>query len=382
MPAPAELINLPHALTEIVVRQRAEYERVVRAIRWGEVPVWATSSSPSLPAVEMLGGAFEDLLSWPLMVREASAFVENAAGMLRAGSVVVVFADGARPPQEAARAARRRGAQVLAVTGGTGAAPAADAVTTPATLESDLALALPSSGAAAEGGLGAACLQQAAATQLALICARQLTRPQARLDRLERDWRDLPSHLDRIAGQLADGVAALARELAPRAPILLVGVGHHAPAARRAAALARQRSRRPVIGLDGAALESGWLQTLGEESAVVLLSPSSGWPAKASAELAPLIKERGSRLFVITGSNHYDLIRQARLSLILPELSDLAGSLLALAVAGWLGTELTPLNPARRSRNRDRIQQGGSPDLDNRLQPKSHRSNDPSSKNN
>jgi len=360
MPAPAELINLPHALTEIVVRQRPGYERVVRAIRWGEVPVWAAASAPSLPAAEMLGRAFEDLLSWPLMVREASAFAEDAAGMLRPGSVVVIFADGTKPPQEAARAAHRRGAQVLMVTGGTGAVPAADAVTTPTIAESGLALALPWSGAAAEGDLGAACLQQAAATQLALIGARQLTRPAERLDRLERDWRDLPSHLDRLAGQLAEGVAALARELAPRAPILLAGLGHHAPAARRAAALARQRWRRPVIGVDGAALESGWLPALGEESAVLLVSPSSGRPAKAAVELAGLIKERGSRLFVITGSNHYDLIRQARLSLILPELSDLAGSLLALAVAGWLGTELGPLNAPRRSRDRGNIQQGGS----------------------
>jgi len=360
MPAPAELIDLPRALTEIVVRQRPEYERIVRAIRWGEVPVWAAASAPSLPAAEMLAHAFEDLVSSPLMVREASAFAEDAAGMLRPGSVVVVFADGTKPPQDAIRAARRRGAQVLVVTGGPGPAPAADAETTPARAKSELAITLPSSGAAAEGGLGAACLQQAAATQLALISARQLTRPQARLERLERDWRDLPSHLDRMMGQLGDGVAALARELAPRAPILLVGDGHFAPAAKRAAALGRQRSRQPVIGLAGAALESGWLQTLGEESAVVLLSPSGGRPAKAAVELAGLIKERGSRLFVITGSNHYDLIRQARLGLILPELSDLAGSLLALAVAGWVGAELAPVNPARRPRNRKNIQPGGS----------------------
>jgi DNA-binding MurR/RpiR family transcriptional regulator len=359
MPAPAELINLPHALTEIVVRQRPEYERVVRAIRWGEVPVWAAGSGQSLPAAEMLGLAFEDLLSCPLMVREASAFAEDDAGMLRPGSVVVVFADGTRPPQDAARAARKRGAQVLVVTGRHGPAAATDAVTTPAIVESDLALALPSSGAAAEGGLGAACLQHAAAAQLALICARQLARPESHLDRMERDWRDLPLHLDRMVGQLADGVTALARELAPRALILLVGDGYHGPAARRAAALARQRSRRSVIGLDGPALESSWLQALGEESAVLLISASSGRPAKAAVELAGLIKERGSRLFVITGSNHYDLIRQARLSLILPELSDLASSLLALALAGWVGTELVPLSPARRSSNRENVRQAG-----------------------
>jgi DNA-binding MurR/RpiR family transcriptional regulator len=381
MPAPAELINLPHALAEIVVRQRAEYERIVRAIRWGELPVWAAASAESLPAAEMLGAAFQDLLAWPLMVREASAFAEHAASMLRPGSVVVLFTDGTRPTHDLARAARKRGAQVLMVTGGPGPAPAADDVAAQTVPGSDLALALPSSGAAAESELGIACLQQAAATQLALICARRLTRPEGRLDRLEHDWRDLPSHLDRMVGQLADGVAALARELAPHRPILLAGHGHYGPAARRASALARRRSRRFVVGVDGPALESGWLQTLGEESAVLMISPSGGRPARTAVDLAPLIKERGSRLFVITGSNHYDLIRQARLSLTLPELSDLAGSLLVLAAAGWLGTELVPLKGARRSSNRDNIQQGGSPDQDNRLQAKSNDPNDPSKNN-
>ncbi len=339
MPAPAELVNLPHALTEMMVKQRADYERAVRAVRWGELPVWVVGSAESLPAAEALGWAFEDLLTWPVMVREASSFIEGAAGMLRPGSVVVVFMDQTASPQEAVRAARKRGAQVLVVSGGP--APAAgEPPSAPPGPDSPLALALPSAGAAAEGGIGAACLQHAAAVQLALTCMRQLARPQARLDRSERDWRDLPSHLDRLAGQLSDGVATLGRELQSLSPILLAGDGCYAAAARRGAALARLQFRRPVIGLDRAAFGTGWLQVLSKDSAVLLLSGSSGPGAKASVELAASIKARGCPIFAVTGSNHYDLIRQARLSLILPGVGDLGGSVLALAISGWIGSYL------------------------------------------
>lgn len=334
MTPPPELINLPLVLNEILVKGRSDYERAIRAIRWGELPVWAVASSQSLPAAEALQYAFEDLLGWPLIAREAASFVEHAA-MLRPSSVVVAFTDGTEPVQDAVRAARKRRAQVLVVSGGS--TPADQDTSAPAVGEPGPAVRLPPAGAAAEGGLGLACLQHAAAAQLALVCARQLARPDARIERCEHEWRETPLQLDGLVGRLGDGVGALGRELKSLDPILLVGGGYFQAVVRRASALARRKAGRPVMGLDIAAFESGWLQVLNPESAVLLVSGSSGRIARGTAALASQIKERGCPLFVLTGSNHHELIRQARLSLILPETGDLSASILALAIAGWAG---------------------------------------------
>jgi fructoselysine-6-P-deglycase FrlB-like protein len=347
MPTPAELINLPQALSEILVRQRTDYERAVRALRWGELPIWALGSAQSLPAAEALRFVFEDLVAWPVIVCEASSFMESAAGILRPGSVVVVFADTTAATGHAARAARKRGAQVLVI--GDVEPPAAESSSAPAGRSPALTLALPSAGAAAESGLGAACLQHAAAAQLALVCALQLTRPEARLERMERDWCDLPAHLDRLIGRVGDGVAALAVAMESVSLIVLAGSGYYCAAALRASALSRQQTGRLVVGLDLSSLESGWLRVLDTHSAVLLVSGSAGRGAKGAADLAGSIKERASILLAITGSNDHDLIRQARLSLILPEVGDLARSILALAVAGWVGSSLA-VEPGKRSR--------------------------------
>lgn len=338
MTAPPELINLPQALNEILVRGRTEYERAARAIRWGELPVWAVASPESLPSAEALEYAFGDLLGWPLIAREASAFAEQGAAMLRAGSIVVVFGDGTAPARDALRAAQKRGAQVLVISSEPSQPDADNSRST--TGDPRLNLALPSAGAAAEGGLGASCLQYAAAAQLALICARQLSRPDARTERLEREWREVAPQIDGLVRRLGDGVAAVARELKSLDPVLMLGGGYYGAIVRRASAIARRKSGRVVIGLDLAAFESGWLPILKPGSAVLLLCGSSGRVASATAALAGPIKERGCVLFAITGSNHHELIRQARLSLILPEAGDLPGSILALVVAGWVANHL------------------------------------------
>lgn len=347
MTPPPELVNLSQALNEILVRGRAECERAVRAIRWGELPVWAVASPESLPSAEALEYAFGDLLGWPLIAREAAAFTAEGAAMVRPGSIVVVFADGTESARDAARVAHKRGAQVLAVS----SEPLPPEPETPRATPGDprLTLRLPASGAAAEGELGLACLQHAAAVQLALVCARQLTRPDARIERCENEWRGVPAQIDVLVRRVGDGVTALARELTSLNPILLPGGGYYTGIVRRASALARRKSGRVVIGFDLAALASGWLQVLKPGSAVLLTCGSGGLVAREIAALAGPIKERGCSLFALTGSNHHELIRQARLSLLLPETGDLPGSILALAVAGWVAGQLGKTSAESRS---------------------------------
>jgi DNA-binding MurR/RpiR family transcriptional regulator len=125
--------------------------------------------------------------------------------------------------------------------------------------------------------------------------------------------------------------------LEPLSPVSLFGANYFLSAARRAAILTRQQTGRLVFALDLSAASSGWLETLNANSAALVLSGSVGKTAKAAAEVAASIRDRGCPLFAVTGTNHHDLIRQARLAVLLPEVSGLAGSILALATAGWAG---------------------------------------------
>jgi DNA-binding MurR/RpiR family transcriptional regulator len=321
MPVPAELLSLPQAITELSVRQRPEHERAVRAIRWGERPVWAIAAAQSIPAAELFRCSFEDFLGQPLIVREASEFAGGCLGMIRPGCVVTVLGGDSPAVAAAVHAARKRGAQVLMAGGEPG--------------DSTLPPSIPA-GAAPSAGPAAPCLEHAAAAQLGLCCARQLTRADARLDRSERDWRDLPSHLDRIFNHLDDGIAALARDLEPLSPVVTLGGGYYSASAARLAITMRQRARL-AFRVDPDAIDAGWLETLNANSAALVLSASGGRSGKAAAEVAGRIRDRGCPVFAVTGSNHYELIRQARLTVVLPEVGDLAGSILALAIGAWAG---------------------------------------------
>ena len=329
MPAPAELVNLPHAVAEMIGRSRADHERALRAVRWGQLPLWAVGAPPALPAAEALGAAFEDLLRWPVIVREAGAFLDGALGMLHPGSVVLAFAGEGGAGQQVAAAARKRGAQALVIAG---AAPTGEPLPD--------AILVPSSGAASAGSLGAACLEHAVAAQLALICARQLTRPQPRLERSERGWREVPAHLERIVGQMGDGVDAAVRELESSHHILVLGGGFTRPVAQRAAMMMRQRGARTAVGLAFDDLAGGWLQVSGRESAALLVSVGGARDARAATEWAARLKERSCPVVTITSGSQFELSHQARFGLLLPELSDLAGSFLALTVTAWIADRL------------------------------------------
>ncbi|HUI43281.1 MAG TPA: SIS domain-containing protein [Terriglobia bacterium] len=342
MQAYSDLGNLAPVLSEMTLKGRPDYERAVRGLHWEEPPVYAVGSAATLPAAVALGYAFEDLLEWSVVVREAGRFLAGSLGTVRTGSVVVLIADESPEVIEAATAARKRGARVLGVT------------SEPAALAGEVQemIVLPGVPGAPARGLAGACLQHAAAGYLALVAARVLKRPQPRLDRVEKDWAELPAHLDRAVSQFADAVRSLAAELRPRNPLFIVGGGLYHSSAHRAAALARREGDRPVVGVDPAEMRTGWLATVGEDSGAVFLSGSRSRWRKGLAELAREVKERGALSLALTDSNDHDLAREVRRTLLLPELAELPASILGLALAGWLAGEAAVRAPRQRLRGR------------------------------
>jgi fructoselysine-6-P-deglycase FrlB-like protein len=332
MQAQAELRNLPQALTEMFTRGRSGYERAVRGIRWGDGPIYVLADARSLSAGLVALYAIEELLHRPVILREASSFLAYSLGTVRTGApVVAVSGEGEGAELLAAvRAVRENGAQVLAV------APAASALNEAA----HQVFPLPDVAGAPASGVVRACLEHAALGYLALIAARQLARPAPSLDRLEKDWAELPASLDRIVNQFGNAVHSLAGELAALGRILFAGSGLYYAAAMRAVDAREHEGRIPAQALDLAGLRSGWVSAFRSGTGALLLTGSRSQSREDASAVGAELKGGGAALFAVTDANDHELGRQARLTLLLPDLAELPASILALALAGWTAREM------------------------------------------
>ena len=330
MQAQSELRNLPPVLGEMLTRRRPEYERAIRGIHWSDAPVYVVSSARSQPGGLTAAYAFEDLLGCAVAVREVSSFLAYSLGAIRTGSVVILASSEGPEMVDAARAAAKRGAQVLAV------APAS----APVAAAANRVFPLPEVAGAPAPGLAQACLEHAALGYLAVLAARLVKRPQPSLERLENEWNGLPQHLDALSNHLVDVVRASAAELQSVSSLFFTGAGYFQAVAERVASLAKRGGSCAVLGSDLARFQCDLLPNLSQGAGVVFLSGSQSRARKVVADIAREAKERGSVTLAVTGSNDGDLIRQARLTLLLPDLLDLPASILSLALTGWLGREL------------------------------------------
>jgi len=324
----------------MLTKGRPQYERAIRGLHWGDAAIYVVSAAQSLPAALLAAYAFEGLLACPVAVREVSSFLAYSLGALRTGSVVVLISNEGPSTLNAARAATGRGAQVLALA----------QASSPVAAASCQVFSLPEAGGAPSSGIAEACLEHMAMGYLALLAARLVRRPQPSLERLEKEWNEIPDHLDTLTSHLVDVVRASADTLRPAQALFFVGDGCHHASAERAASLAQRRGSCATPGSDLARFRCDFLPDLGQSAGVVFFSGSQSSRRKAVAELAREAKDRGANVLAVTGSNDHDLIREASLTLLLPDLMELPASILSLALGGWLGRELA--TPPRQSRLR------------------------------
>ncbi len=341
MQAHSELRNLPPVLHEMLTRSRPEYERAVRGLHWGDAAIYVVSGARSLPAGLLAAYAFEDLLACPVAVREVSSFLAHSLGAIRTGSVVILVSGESPETMDAARAAARRGAQVLALAN----------ASSPVAAAAKQVFSLPELPAPPTSGVAEACLEHMAVAYLALLAAKLAKRPRPSMERLEKEWNEIPDQLDTLVNNMVDVVRASADELRPAPALFFVGDGYHHASAERAASLAL-RPGSVISGSDLARFRCGFLPILCQNAAVVFLSGSQNYARKAVAELAQKARDRGANTLAVTGSNDQDLTHQARFTLLLPDLAELPASILSLALAGWLGQELaTPAREGRQPRS-------------------------------
>lgn len=319
-----QILDTPRALRDTIEKGRPEFEALVRRVRWGDGPVFMVGGGTSFLSALTGVHAFESLLGWPVIARPAPEFAVYSSAALRQRSVVLAVSNSGetRETLEAVRAARARGAVVLALTNNSSSALAAMA---------DLVF-LVRAGEASRPGLPAVLCQQAALGLMGLVAAQVLKRHHRQLDVLQEEFANLPANVERIRTQLSDAVRALAAELRVSSSVVVMGGGFYHPTALLAANLLGETSRLCAQGLNAAESAAHFFQSGQKGSAVLFVSGSACRLKRRVHEHAQQAKRDGMNILAVTDGNDRELADAARLAVMLPAMTEMVGSILALAL--------------------------------------------------
>jgi glucosamine--fructose-6-phosphate aminotransferase (isomerizing) len=265
---------------------------------------------------------FEWLAGWPVLARSAKVFEAYTLSALRPRSVVVVISASGEDPEglEVVRVARSRGAALLALT-----------------RNPDGPLAKACEGVfltrdeGAEDSAAAAVCQLAALSSIALIAARVLKHSSAGLE-FEDELKRLPGQLEWSFTQLSDALRSLAQELRAMDRLWLVGGGLYHPVVVRGA-----RRLSASGGIHGEGIEvsefcSDPLLHLRRGDVAMFVSGSRLRIKREVHQAAAQIKLKGARLITLSDTNDRELVDRSEIAILMPPLSEVGGSILALAL--------------------------------------------------
>jgi glucosamine--fructose-6-phosphate aminotransferase (isomerizing) len=327
-----QILDTPRALRETFEKGRPEFESLIRRVRWGDGSIFMVGAGSSYIATLTGAHAFETLLGWPVVARPSVDFESYGLAVLRPRSVVLALSNSGETAEtlDAARSARTRGAVVLAMTNNPASQLAQMA---------DLALLL-HAGSPSESGLQTILCQHAALGYLSWVAALTLKRHHQQLDVWKEEFAKLPDHVEWIQTHFADAVRALASELKGLRNLTVVGGGFYYPVALEAAVMLTRLAHAPAEGKDVAALQGADLPLASEDSAVLLLSGSHCRLKKKIHAVLAQAKQTRERTYAVTDNNDRELSRAAKLSILLPELSEMTGSILTLALLQSVASQM------------------------------------------
>jgi glucosamine--fructose-6-phosphate aminotransferase (isomerizing) len=326
----AKIFEIPRLLRDTLEKGAREYETLIRGVRWGESPIYICGCGASLPLSPAGAYLFEWLTGWPALARSAGAFEAYSVLALRARSVVLVISAFGEDAEslETVRIARSRGAVPLALT-----------------RSADSPLAKACEGVfltrdeGAEDCAAAAVCQLAALSSIALTAARLLKRSNVGLDLLEEELRRLPEHMEWSFTQLRDALRSMAGELRALERFWLVGGGLYYPVVARMAW--RFSTAGEIQGIEASDFLAGHISNLRRGEAALFVS-GSRLRAKRLLQLnAAQIQGQGGRLFSMTDTNDRELVNRSEMAVLLPALSEVGGSVLALTLLEFMAVSGT-----------------------------------------
>ena len=330
------IFPLPRALAENMESGRPEYELALRKVRWGDGPMYITGHGDSFFAALTGARDFESLLGLPVLAQTALDFCNYSAAAIQPHSVFLAISQSGETVEtlDAMRAARSRGAQVLAMTGNSSSAMATAADQVFLTRTGNL-----------EGsGEGADLIHHTAIGYLALLASRLLKRHHRQLDALEIEFQRLPATVETIAIQLGDAIRALARELQRAGEVAILGAGCYWPVALQSASLLHRIRFRQAVSVNAA--QGVQIGCGGDGRSMLFLSGTGCRLKKTVHAMAADAQGRGSPVLAMTDGNDRELLKASSLAIILPGATEMTGALLALAGMEFLSAALRRDNAA------------------------------------
>ncbi len=326
----AKILEIPRLLRDTLEKGVHEYETLIRGVRWGESPIYICGCGASLPLSPAGAYLFEWLAGWPALARSASVFEAYSALAVRARSVVLVISASGEDAEslETVRMARSRGAVPLALT---------RSANSPLAKACEGVFLTRDEGA--EDSAAAAVCQLAALSSIVLTAARLLKRSNPSLDLLEAELRRLPEQMEWSFTQLRDALRSLAGELRALERFWLVGGGLYHPVVARMAW--RFSTSGEVQGIEASDFLAGHSSHLRSGEAALFVSGSRLRAKRPLQEAAAQVKVKGGRLFSMTDSNDRELVNRCEMAVLLPALSEVGGSVLALALLEFMAVSGT-----------------------------------------
>lgn len=317
MDARQEILGLPRTLAETLEKGHPEYEDLLRRTRWGEGPVYLLASGTSWYAGLTGVYAFETLLGRPAVARAPAVFAAYSISLLGPGVVAIAISPHGESSAvlEVARAARARGASLLVLTN--------RPETTVAKMASGILRLRTDS-----RGSGAAVCEQAVMSYLGLIAARTFRKHQAQFEVLEKEFARLPGAIEWVLHQMSDAVKSLALELTASRRVFILGGGFYHPSALQGEHLLRELGG-DAKALDPTEFSDRSLDLSDKNSVLLAMSGSRCRLKKGIHEVLERVSHSGVKILAITDNNDRELLELSRLAVLLPNLTEVIGAVLA-----------------------------------------------------
>jgi DNA-binding MurR/RpiR family transcriptional regulator len=192
----------------------------------------------------------------------------------------------------------------------------------------------------AEDCAAAAVCQLAALSSIALIAARVLKHSSAGLELLEDELKRLPGQLEWCFTQLSDALRSLGQELRAVDQFWLVGGGLYHPVVVRVARRLRAFAGMHCEGIEVSEFCSDVLMHLRRGDVAMFVSGSRLRIKREVHQAAAQVKLKGARLITLTDSNDRELVDRSEMAILVPPLSEVGGSILALTLLELLASQV------------------------------------------
>ena len=267
--------------------------------------------------------SLETLLGWPVTVRTVRE-MESYSAPLRPRTVVILIGGATDSPAMIADAAnaKSQGATVWIMTEHPHGelARKADGLIPICT------------GKLTHLGIQSNLCKHAALSLLALTAAQILKSPRDEFEQWEREFRELPCHIEKLLLEKSDASHVLGEKLRQARSLLVLGGGFYFPVALTWAHSLKTYANLETQVSDLMELDASVSESLHERIHPLVVLSGSRSPLRNHLQIiANQMENTLCEMIVISDARDQQMVRRASLALLIPTLSDLVGSLAMLA---------------------------------------------------